>query len=98
MEYIKFNCYDLAEQNTELFSISSKLQSLYDEFVDVQNSIEQQIASYEGLNRLLSSSNAATQDIVSRVNAAYAALDRVIDIYYNAEDAGLNQLMVSFYL
>lgn len=89
MEYLKFNCHDLAAQNTELYSVYSKIQQLSSELDNVVSSFDMQIKSYEDLQKQFTSSQTVMADIVARFLALYNALDQIIDLYYAAENKAL---------
>lgn len=89
MDYLKFNCYDLAAQNTELHSASRKMRSLADEFSRLYASLDPQIKSYENLNTHLKAANETTADVAARILTASTALDQIIDVYYAAEKKAL---------
>ncbi|HWQ79793.1 MAG TPA: hypothetical protein VN381_13290 [Anaerovoracaceae bacterium] len=86
MDYLKFNCYDLAEQNAELHGVYSKIEALADELAGIFNSLDPQIKSYEGLQSRFTAMTAENADVVLRILTAYNALDQIIDVYYAAEN------------
>ena len=85
MDYMKFNCYDLAAQNTELHSVRRRMQSLAEELSIVLNSLDPQMKSYEGLYNQIMATGTATDDIAMRLLSANTALDQIIDLYFAAE-------------
>ena len=89
MDYLKFNCYDLASQNTELYSVYSKIQQLSDEFDAVISSLDPQIKSCTDLQKQFAVSRTETDDVSARVLSAHNSLDQIIDIYYSAENKAL---------
>ena len=89
MEYLKYNCHDLAEQNSELYSIYNKIQQLSNDFDTVFNSLDPQIKSYTDLQKQFTASQTVMADIVARFLSSYNALDQIIDIYYSAERKAL---------
>lgn len=86
MEYLKFNCYDLAAQNTELFRIHRQMQSLSDELAGILNMLERQINNYESLKNVMAASESAIADIAVSIFNQHNALDQIVDIYYAAEN------------
>ena len=91
MEYQKFDCHDLAEQNTELFSLYNKLCSLSDELDNIAGSLDPQIKSYPDLHKQFAESKTGIADIAARIYASYSALDKIIDVYYSAEKKALQE-------
>ncbi|NMA33888.1 MAG: hypothetical protein GX940_04965 [Clostridiaceae bacterium] len=85
MQYIKFNCYDLAAQNAELQNIHNRIRRLSDELAGVLNALDPQIRSYENLQQQLLAVRNETAETSVRILRACSALDRIIDIYYAAE-------------
>ena len=85
MEYQKFNCYDLAMQNTELHGVHRKMLNLSEELTRVTNQLDPQIRSYESLSNQCISAGAAIDDISTRILNAHNALDQIVDLYYAAE-------------
>lgn len=86
MQYIRFNCYDLSIQSTELYDIYRRIQTLADEFAGILNVLDPQIKSYENLQQKLSEAQNATAGISACVLKAYHALEQIIDIYYAADN------------
>ena len=83
MQYIKFNCYDLAAQNAELQNIHNRIRDCPTNW-QVFNALDPQIRSYENLQQQL----LAVRMRLLRPVCAFKglrALDRIIDIYYAAE-------------
>jgi hypothetical protein len=89
MEYIKFNCHDLAAQSIELLSAFNRFQRLSSDLANVIESLDPQMSSYDGVQREITSSQAAMADISARILAAHSALDQASDIYYAAEKRAL---------
>lgn len=85
MHYIKFNCYDLAAQNTEIYNTYSKIQILSEELSGVLSTLDPQIKSYENLLNQLTAVQNATAGSSARILKAYNVLDQIIDKYYAAE-------------
>ena len=85
MEYLKFNCHDLAEQNIELFNVYSKIQQLSNEFDSIVNSLDPQIKSYADLQKQFITCQSVIADIVTQFSSSYNTLDQIIDLYYLAE-------------
>jgi len=86
MDYLKYNCYDLAVQNNELLRIGSKLRSLADELAEVLNSLDLQIKKNESLQNSIVAANAAAAEISMRIFSAHSVLDQIVDVYYAAEN------------
>lgn len=86
MDYIKFNCYDIAEQDTELYNAYSKIQMLSEELESVISTLDPQINSYENLQHQLAAVQSSTADISLRIFTSYKTLDQIIDLYYAAEN------------
>lgn len=89
MDYLKFNCHDMAVQNNELYEAHSKMQALNNELADVMRALDPQIKSYEGLQNHLSTFQAAASGIAVRVLTMADALDQIVDVYYSAENRAL---------
>lgn len=85
MDYLKFNCYDLAAQNSDLYSIYSKMMNLSEELGGILSALAPQIKSYENLQSCFRATAEVTTDISLRVLAAHNALDKIVDLYYVAE-------------
>lgn len=85
MDYLKFNCYDLATQNIELHRVYINMKNLNDELDSILNSLDPQIKSYEGIQKQIVVTKLDTADIVVRIFTAYNVLDQIIDVYYAAE-------------
>ena len=85
MDYIKFNCYDLAAQDTELYNAYSRIQILTKELAGVLNTLDPQIKSYENLQHQLMTVQNKTTDISARILTAHNMLDQIIDLYHAAE-------------
>jgi len=101
MDYIKFNCYDLAAQNAEIYNVYSKVQQLSNELSDIISSLNPQIENYPDLQGEFRASQMAVADIVEQFLAAHTSLDQAIDIYYLAEKKALQEaekLPVGLYL
>lgn len=86
MDYLKFNCYDLATQNIELHRVYINMKNLNDELDSILNSLDPQIKSYEGIQKQIVVTKLDTADIVVRILATYNVLDQITDVYYAAED------------
>ena len=85
MEYIKFNCFDLAAQNVELHGVHRRMQILSEELAHAVNSLDPQIKSYESIQHQFAAVGAAVDDVTLRILNAHNALDQAIDQYYSAE-------------
>ena len=46
MGYMKFNCYDMATQNAELYATHGKLQMLSEELTRIITSLDPQLKNY----------------------------------------------------
>ncbi len=90
MDYLKFNCYDLATQNTELYNIYSKIQQLSSDLTNIINSLDPQIRSYTDLQKQFTASQTVMANIVVRFLAEHNSLDQIIDCYYSAENKALH--------
>ncbi len=89
MDYIKYNCFDIAVHNNELLKIGNQLQHLSHELTAVLNSLDSQIKSYESLQQSLAASNSDIKEVVMRIFNMHSALDQIIDVYYMAENNAL---------
>lgn len=99
MDYIKFNCFDLAAQNSTLLDAANAMQVLADELSGVLASLDQQIKSYEYLGDSLVAAQSAVAGFGSRIFSEHNTLDQIIDLYYAAEQKILKtvqQLPVGF--
>lgn len=86
MDYLKFNCYDLATQNIELHRVYINMKNLNDELDSILNSLDPQIKSYEGIQKQIVVTKLDTADIAVRILATYNVLEQITDVYYAAED------------
>lgn len=86
---LKFNCYDLAGQNAEIFSMYRKMQHLSDSLADIFDRQEPQIKQYEGIQKEFTAAKAKTADLSTRILMVYNTLDQIIDQYYAAENKAL---------
>jgi hypothetical protein len=85
LEYIKWNCFDLAEQNEMLEGCRRVLDRLNGELRSVVRSLDSQIRSYPGIQEALDEVLAETEVSVGRLADCRVMLDRAVDIYYLAE-------------
>lgn len=85
MNYIKFNCYDLAAQNTELYNIYNKIQMFSEELADVLRTLDPQIKNYTNLLNQFTAVQNAIADSSAHILKTYNVLDQIIDRYYAAE-------------
>jgi|GEM_PF-2774888 len=90
MEYLKFNCYDLAAQNSEMYSTYSKVRQLSDELMNIINSLEPQMKSHLDLQKQLAASQTAVSGFAEWFLSAYNTLDKITDMYYAAESKALS--------
>jgi len=91
MDYLKFNCYDIAAQNNELHSVYRKMQSFNDELVSILNALDPQIKGYEELLNQFTASQQSVADITMCILSLYNDLEKVTDIYYSAENRALEE-------
>ena len=87
MEYIKFNCYDMAAQTVELRGTHRKLQNLAEELSRVLNSLDPQIKSYENMQSQFAAVGMAAADIAERILTVHNSLDQIVDLYHKAENS-----------
>lgn len=85
MDYLKFNCHDLAALNIELREAYSVMLRCSEELLGVFDVLDSQIKSYEGIKKQVAAAKTATADIVTRVLTAHTALDQIVDLYYAVE-------------
>jgi small-conductance mechanosensitive channel len=89
MEYIKFNCYDLAAQSVEIHEIHNQVRRLSAELDSICAALEPQIRSTEAIRNQLTSLNNEVAESAQGFLRAYYALDQAVDIYYAAEQRAL---------
>ena len=85
MDYLKFNCYDLAAQNLKLHSIHRNMSQLSKELSGVLDALDPQLKDYENLHISFRTTNQAVNDIASNILTAHNVLDQITDRYYDAE-------------
>ena len=85
MDHLKFDCYDLATQNTELYNYYRFIRQLSDDLTHTINTLDPQIASYPDLQKRFSASQTVMSDIVAQLLSAHRSIEQVIDVYYSAE-------------
>jgi hypothetical protein len=89
MEYIKFNCYDLAEQGSAIHEAHAAMQRLAAQIGSAYAALEPQTLGSEAIrSRLMAARDEAAESAHSLL-LAYNALDRAVDIYYAAERKAL---------
>ena len=86
MDYLKFNCFDLAAQNISLRETYKAVQSFSEELTGIFGALDPQIKSYEEINNRLTDAKTAAAEVTAGILSATNALDRVIDVYYSAEN------------
>ena len=89
MDYLKFNCHNLAEQNVELSGLHRKMQSLQDELSSVLNALDPQITSYEDIRKRLTATHADVAGVSLQISTLHNLLDQIVDLYYAAENNAL---------
>ena len=89
MDYLKYNCHDLAAQNSELSSLHNRMLSINDELVGTLSTLDMQIKSYEDMHKSLSVTQREVAGISARILTAHNALDQIIDLYYAAEQKAM---------
>jgi len=87
--FMKWNCYDLAEQMEVFENCEREFSSYNEELTSLTRKIDEQyIEQIEKIRKLQSD----LIEIISRLKAESSALDQGIDIYYAAEIQALRQV------
>lgn len=85
MDYLKYNCFDLAAQSAELAKISRHMQTISAELEAILRALDLQLTSHAGLRDSCFLAEATIADTVRRLTSAAKVLDQVVDIYHAAE-------------
>ena len=86
MEYMKYDCRELAALSSELRDVHARFNRLSEEFSDTAGRLDPQLKSYENVDRRLAESSGALAELTSRFLALQISLDRITDIYRAADD------------
>ena len=86
MDYMKFDCQELAIQSEELFSICRKLDSSYDELKNLNINLEPCLKDNDDIINALYKIIAETGDIKADLYNYGNMLGKVSDVYYTAEN------------
>ena len=85
MEYLKFNCFDLSEQNMVFYEIYRILLQNSEELKVIYNSLDDDIKHDEEFLEAINS----TKIVAAEVMSVSKMLDMITDIYYLTENAVL---------
>ena len=85
MDYLKFDCRELALQGEEFFNIYRHLNSILSELGQLGNTLEKQITSYESVRDTLSNTSAELYRLLDEILNYGKTLESVAGIYYSAE-------------
>jgi len=91
MDHLKFNCYDLAEQNNEMSGVCDTMRRLSDELDEITGSIDPRLLEYADILKNLTVLKKSAADSVSRLSSSCKTLDQIIDIYHAAETKALHE-------
>ena len=91
MDYMKWNCFDLAEQQEILEQCEREMQKLYDDLLIISRQLDEEVAESLEIKSSLNVLLSKTEDIVADLRTEYIALDQVVDIYYFAEKKAKEQ-------
>ena len=91
MDHLKFNCYDLAEQNNEMFGLCEKMRRLSEELDEIAGSIDPRFMEFADLLKSLTVLKKSAADSASRLSSSCKTLDQIIDIYHAAETKALHE-------
>jgi hypothetical protein len=89
MAYIKWDRDRLAAQAAELAAMETRLAAAVDDLCATVGRLDPQIASYEGIGRLLRAACEGAREDVSRLRREGACLDEAAAIYGYADRASL---------
>ena len=85
MDYLKWNCYDLAEQREQIEQYQREITEFYEELRTVHRQLNEEIASNFNMGDALGKLLIKIENTIAELRAEQNALDEAIDIYFAAE-------------
>ena len=92
MDYIKFSCFDLAEQKANLNDIHSKMTFFAENLSNVLSKFDLHEKGNVSIYSQLTDVKSAISDITDRIHNSANTLEQVVDRYYYADKNNIESI------
>ena len=87
MEYLKFNCHELAGLCSEFLAIQKKISVSEDRLADIIRSLNPSGGAFASIHGQLQTEKIGLQELTQAMARLYNALGAIVDVYSHAEES-----------